>query len=429
MRKSSLILLLAMAFVFASVAVGFSADSPCFVRPCKSSSSELHVDRVCVPGAVDQLDCPSCEQFDFENYSGYCNVDDATTNRYIIMKICDCPDYKPDDPSWSVANAYSFKVEIQTPGVYFMPSNLSAPGCGVPGCGAECCDTDTYDATAGFFVSVLDAGNDDWFGADADEDGIANGCESFCDATTSATRFNLAYTPVSTDEGLVSTCTGLTDDKPTRVIRTSRARFFLSHPERPYLMLDLPSFIWDKGAVADGTEVIIKITLVGHGNPDGTACDEEGTICPDCKELCSCVEKIAIIGCEKNASECVLCFPYFTATGVTTWWSGMALTNYASNPVNLQITFYAGGEKVTFAESVDANSVLLKTLSEYDLDSLPADKAVYATVLATADDGGSALVDGFGIMGDSVGAYGYKAGSGSVNQLTGNIICGACLSH
>ncbi|HDS16231.1 MAG TPA: hypothetical protein ENN66_06395, partial [Proteobacteria bacterium] len=118
MRKSSLILLLAMAFVLTTVVSGFSSsviDGPCKELCTKHWGYNLYIDSKYECGVPTQDDpgnigCPECPLFDYESSEGYC-TSEYTGSYYnaagIVFKVCDCPDV-----TFSTTKSYGIKLEI-----------------------------------------------------------------------------------------------------------------------------------------------------------------------------------------------------------------------------------------------------------------------------------------------------------------------------
>ena len=400
MRKSSLILLLVAAFVLATAAAGFSAE-PC-KKICKNWDWDLHIQRdyTCTPpGQTTPGSCPACPVFDYENKYNYCYGGE----RYIIMKVCDCEEYDPSSPLWAPDATYGFRIEILEPqkGVYFTNMNNSAPSnCTFAG---ECNNPTNSDGY--LYASVLKY---------SEISDIDNTCPELC---TDGTPVQYSYVPVDSSQQLydavnpVEPCCLDCIGNLTKSIRTECAlQLFQGAGGLPYVMLDIPSLVWDPKVINDGDTVKIKVTLVsGEG-------DE--AICPSCKDLCSCIVDIGIFGCVSNPTQswCDLCMPYFTSVD-DAWWSGFAITNSAGSVATVNVNFYAGGAQIGFTDTITGHSVKVWALSEIDgIENLSGKGPIYATVKGTypASNGGTsaAAIDGFAIMGDGAQAYGYLAKHG-----------------
>jgi hypothetical protein len=404
MRKSSLILLLAMAFVLATVVSGFSTtviDGPCKELCDKYWGYNLYIDSTyecdtptqANPNAVG---CPPCPLFDYESALGYCG---SNSGEYyynaagIILKVCDCPDV-----TFQVGVNYGIKLEIVSPasGVYF--SNSNASGSAYANCMQTCGAGSPYI----YVTPVGDTTNE----------------AGFCPAPCDATAYAFAYESMSgslfdvannTDECCLDCIAPL-----SKAVQSTCQMPFMA-AQSPYIMIDIPTLVWDPKVIADGDEVSIKVTITGEPGEE---------VCTTCNDLCSCIVKIGIFGCPTvaPAAECNLCFPYFTSLGATGWWSGFALTNSGSSAADVAVTFTADGTSVTVDIPVPANSVVVKSLGQLaELDALANAGAIYAQAVGTVPtaDGGTtaASISGFAIMGDGYQAYGYLSKEG---------LCGCC---
>ena len=408
MRKSSLILLLAMAFVLTTVATGFSSsvvDGPC-KELCKTWGYNLHLKSAysCDEPYQGTATCPPCPQFDYESALGYCGSNGGGDNYYnaagVIFKVCDCPDV-----TFDINKSYGIKIEIVEPatGVYFVNRNDS-------GAAYASCATGCPNGDQNIYVSSLGDTNDE---------------SRFCPNPCDGTPFAMGYVPLNSSEVLFdSSIHDKTDGTEccldcvgnlAKSVKTDCLQPFM-FTASPYIMIDIPTMVWDPKIMADGDEVVIKVTIFGEGDQ---------SVCPTCNDLCNCTIKIGEFGCPKAtvADACTTCFPYFPALD-DTWWAGFVLTNAGSDNADVKMTFTAGGVDVTINETVSAHSVLVKGLSEYDLSALDGKGGIYAQAVSTVPlaNGGTkaAMVTGLTIMGDSVGAYGY---------LTKDGACGCCSDH
>ena len=410
MRKSSLILLLAMAFVLATVVTGFSStviDGPCKELCTKCWDYDLDI-KMYDCAAPDQgeagVDC-ICPTFDFESSAGYCGenaaADSACPNGYwnnapgVVFKVCDCPDV-----TFSTTEMYGIKIEILKPasGVYFTNQNLSSAN-------SSSCLEDTCGAAPSIYVTAL---------------GDTTNEATFCPVSCDGTPYEMGYEaiagvlyddaihgPASGEECCLD-CIG----NLTKAIQTTCQMAFMAAGS-PYVMIDVPTFVWDPKIISEGDEVEIKITITGEPGEE---------VCTTCNDLCSCIVKVGIFGCPADApaAECNTCFPYFTSLDESAWWSGFALTNSGSDDANVAMTFTAGGTSVTVDLVVDAYSVSVNSLSQLNLGDLAGKGAIYAQAVSTVPSGDgteAAMISGFAIMGDGAQAYGYLSKDGE---------CGCC---
>ena len=404
MRKSSLILLLAMAFVLTTVAAGFSSsivEGPC-KEICKDWNYGLKLDLTydCEQPYQGTATCPPCPQFDYESARGYCTTtssSDSVSNynaHGIIFKVCDCP-----DPDFDITKSYGIRIEIVEPatGVYFTNSNTSG---GDYGCATGCAN-----GTQNIYVSAL--------GNTTDE-------SRFCPMPCDGTPFVMGYAPVNSGKVLFDPATHdkqpdpVTGDREeccldcvgnlAKSVQTDCLQPFMISAS-PYIMIDVPTMVWDPKIIAEGDEVVIKVIITGETG---------ASVCPTCNDLCDCTVKVGEFGCPKSqpAKKCYTCFPYFTSLDDAGWWSGFALTNASSSDATVVMKFYAGGDMASISFTVPANSVDVKALSQIpELADLAGKGAMYATAVSgiPLPDGGTYApkMSGFAIMGDGAQAYGY----------------------
>ena len=424
MRKSSLILLLAMAFVLTTVVAGFSASvtEPCY--ECEKGWTyglKIAFGSGNFDSATDQTgntptdDCSG--YFDYEQgsqgykdhcstcddeccvYGGYCPTQDVNG---VVLRVCDCPDYD----EWASADSYSIKIEIiDAPGVYFSDRNVSI--------NKKMEDPDNYPGNSS---------GDDLYGAcsmeypcgDTSEGYIYvsshpknTGETAFCAGPCDdATPYALAYEPLNAGEVLydlnVRNCDADYDDwtpEPcdfddvdyaTAIIASCSATFM--DPGMPDILIDIPTLVYDTSVAALGQQVIIRVSILG--NPEGAdVCGE------DCNLLCFCEVNLGTFTDCPCSSNCGWCLPYLPAVNGS-WWSGIALTNADTyNDVNATLTFYSGLETVVVYVPLAKGSVETIALSNIPELAPFADKTIYAAVRG-ADN---ALV----IIGNDTQSYGY----------------------
>ena len=127
MRKSSLILLLAMAFVLTTVVAGFCVENE-VGEPCKTCDGkngwtyglEIDYQECSISQTVSGCPCPT---FDYEKGSeaggGYCDTQDVLG---VIFKVCDCE----QAASIVTSKDYAIRLTIMEPasGVYWTANNL-----------------------------------------------------------------------------------------------------------------------------------------------------------------------------------------------------------------------------------------------------------------------------------------------------------------
>ena len=407
MRKSSLILLLAMAFVLTTVAAGFSSGligEPCVQAVC--DKNDLHpwiygqeiILSDCAP--VQGSKCP-CPTFDYELGSkengNYCATHDV---KGIIFKVCDCEKIA----EFSTAKSYAIRLSIVEPagGVYWTNSNVARA------------DADCFDraSSAGCPASVLPVGQDP-IRVSTFEDPALSGddyCLNPCDATD--TLMSLGYygiTPTQTLFDLsnnTENCCFTCDNNRVTQVQTCYTQ--LMSTLHSVLVIDIPTLVYDpnEADVKLGVSVKIKVELIEMA-------DSSDICAGSCKIMCECLVDIGTFS-ECAAEGCDLCIPYM-ALGQG-WWTGLALTNANKVKVKATITFYAEGQTATSSVNIAKLSVLPINVGAMlaDLD-LPLDKPLYAKIAASKG------IQGFVTIGYGLDlAQGYLVPCGDCGCGTGS---------
>lgn len=418
MRKSSLILLLAMAFVLTTVAAGFSDDTviegPCTELCEKCWGYELNINSNYDEGGSNQYysqEADPCPLFDFESSIGYCGhnqsscrIDETTAvDGYynapgVVFKVCGC-----DDPpvTFEVGHSYGIKIEIIDPtpsGVYFTDQNIGDSNVSLMS--NDTCDQIACGDGPAIYVAPL---------GDTTEN------ETFCPEPCDATIYKMTYEPLNDGKELYNVGEGGAEEccldcigNLARAVRTSCVLPFMV-AQSPYILIDLPTMVWDPKNITDGDEVVIRITIF-----DGETNEE---VCTACADLCSCVVKVGVFGCPTSpqSDSCNFCLPYFTDLDQEGWWSGFALTNSSSSDAVAEVTFYAGGTSEMVTIGVPGNSVVTRSLAALSLTTLEGKGGLFAEVKAYRVSGENryeASMSGFAIMGDGSQAYGYLSKAG-----------------
>jgi len=405
MKNITAVLILSLAFALATVTASFSRvnvdEGPCKM-PCKSWGYNLHINDkyVCNNPYQGSITCPPCPEFDYESAWGYCTTPNrggvSNYNAHgIVFKVCDCPDVVFD-----INKSYGIKIDILEPatGVYFTNGNDS--GGAYASCVAGCPDVSGQN----IYVSSL--------GDTADE-------TRFCPNPCNGTPFTMGYVPLLDSEILFDAavhdktdgskcCLDCIGNLAKGIKTTCLQPFMLS--ASPYIMIDIPTMVWDPKIISRGDNVIIKVTITGEAGTE---------VCSACNDLCSCTVMVGIFGCGDElrvaAKKCITCFPYFTGLDDAAWWAGFALTNSGYQDADVKITFTAGGKDVPVHLKVPARSVLVKSLSELDIAVLAGKGPIFAVAESTVPQGEGTIaahISGFAIMGDNNQAYGYRAGNG-----------------
>ena len=404
MRKSSLILLLAMAFVLTTVVSGFCVvneiGEPCVTCTDKEDGWKygLEIEMVgCDPTAQDAEACP-CPTFDYElgsvDNGGYCDIQDV---KGVLFKLCDCEKIA----EMSTASSYALRLTIMEPasGVYWTDQNTMRSDQGT------CSYTDitcTEGTTGSVYVSTHE---------DPSLEGNSY-CVDPCDATDS--QYAMDYYSVTAGQELYSPAT-MGDEDCCFTCGTNRVKAvqtcygqILSNLES-LMLIDLPTLVYDPNDinVQIGTAVKVKVELVEM--PD------DNDICAGaCKSICECIVKIGeFANC--TVTDCQLCLPYLPAAD-SGWWAGVAFTNNAASATEVTVNFYAGGTSASYTLTVAAKSVETIVLSAIldDLAGLATDAPIYASV--TSD---GSYLNGYVMMGNGSEAQGYLAVAGACG-------CGAC---
>ena len=409
MRKSSLIFLLAMAFVMTTVVAAFSAESIC--KRCDAAknlggwSYGLQIDYVtCDPEADQGPYCP-CPTFDYELGSaqsgmdfcggGYC-VPQSVFG--VLMELCDCEAVANGevDP----AEPYALRLTIMSPasGVYWTDRNFSNPLNDVHSCSVDCDGVDLATAEGDQYVYVASH--------EVSDPALP---EEYCVTSCPATAGNFALTYISATPGQVLAsqacnrdCCMTCDNNKVTAITTCDAVFLTNN--NPLLLIDMPEFVWDPTDinVSVGTKVEVKIELIG----------ECGGLCTSSKVYCECLIDVGTFTECTAPTYCQLCLPYLVGEGVGTWWTGIALTNATSSDADVTITYVADGVSVNQVLTVSARTVKSFMLDSVDLAALPALAPIYAQLTS------SAPINAFVMVGDNDQAQGYLG-------LCGSCGCGA----
>ncbi len=411
MRKSSLILLLAMAFVLTTVVSGFcvvnEVGEPCKICTDKENGwkygLEIELKECSVSQTVEMCPCPT---FDYELgslYDGQCGIDggycDIQDVKGVLFKLCDCEKIA----EMSTASSYAIRLTIMEPasGVYWTNQN--------PARGDQECDfvsDSCEEATAGpVYVSTFQ-----------DPSLVGDSyCVDPCDASPES-RHSMGYFSADAGQELYDPCTQGDEDccftcgtNRVKVVQTCYAR--LLNNLESLMLVDLPTFVYDPNDinVQIGAAVKVKVELVEQ--PD------TGDICAGaCQSICECIVKVGeFSNCSPQG--CTLCLPYMPAAN-SGWWTGMAFTNPASTPVEVLINFYAAGTSASYTFVVPAKTSEAFVLSSIldDLVGLDTTAPIYATAT------GSGAINAFVMMGDDFQAQGYLA-------VAGDCGCGACCSY
>ncbi len=399
MRKSSLILLLAMAFVLTIAAAGFCVENeigePCIA--CDGGKDAgwdygLTIKMSHCDPTLQNTTCP-CPTFDYELGSvqngGYCDTQDVEG---IIFKLCDCD--KIDEMSTS--KSYAIRLTIMEPasGVYWTDMNE------VKDSYASCDWTDNPD------------GNDDGCPADGlstaqirvgsfPDPALTGGnyCLDPCDA--SATKRSLNYFSNTSGQSLYNSADHTGDCCFTcgtnRVKSVQTCYTDLMQNLQSILLIDIPTMVYDPNDinVQLGTAVQVKVEILEM--PDN------GDICAGaCKIMCECLVKVGEFG-DCTPQGCNLCLPYLAVD--SDWWTGIALTNPTTSTDTVAITLYADGQSETTTVSVDPMSV--KTVNASDLLGALPEAAMYGNIVS------SGSVEAFVMIGTGMDAVqGYVAPDG-----------------
>ncbi len=415
MRKSSLILLLAMAFVLTTVAAGFCVENeigePCVACDGDKAGSwkyglEIKMNK-CDPTAQNTT-CP-CPTFDYElgsNFAGnYCPVQAVEG---IIFKLCDCE--KIGDMTTS--ESYAIRLTIMNPagGVYWTNQNPIRGATVIGNLGYPTYDKPTPDAlcapenAAGNEIRVqthldpaLSGGN---YCLDPNDPSATSNALDYYSLTTGQTL----YDPTVHPENCCFTC-GANRVKTVQTCYTQ----LLKNAES-VLLIDIPTLVYDPSEidVQLGAAVQVKVEIVEM--------PEDGEICVGgCKILCECLVKIGEFA-DCSPVGCNICIPYM-AFGEG-WWTGVAFTNFASKAAQLEVTFYAEGSSGSKVVDVPAKSVTPINVGDIlDELGLPADAPVYAKV------SGGGQIQAFVTIG-----YGLELTQGYLAPfaLMGECGCGHC---
>ncbi|MEA3348687.1 MAG: hypothetical protein U9Q39_06475 [Pseudomonadota bacterium] len=444
MRKSSLILLLAMAFVLTTVVSGFSASvtEPCHecakgwtyglkiaYQPC-SAPVQGSTDTTCQcgffdyemgsqnrdaycscmalaggDGIVTPAEAEAC--CDRSQWGGYCPTQHVNG---VVLKVCDCEEFS----SFSSTDSYSLKIEIiEGDGVYFTDSNISFNKMKSV---LSLNDTRTYECADRAFDGTCGAPitrtNYVYVSSHAES---TSPTTAYClEPCPDATPWALTYAPINppgvtqilypncSQRTLQDCCFECEEEFMVTAVKTCKATFFQAG--LPVLLIDLPTMVYTPadGGASLGDLVRVKVTIVGDGTGEG------GDVCIDCQDLCSCIVELGTFTACPCDGDCVYCLPYM-APLESSWWTGIAFTN--ANPlaaVTVNITFRAAGKSVVVYQTIPKGSVLAVPLADYADQLVSLDPT--APLFASARGADRITV----IMGDYNGsqAYGYQAKCG-----------------
>ncbi|MEA3332789.1 MAG: hypothetical protein U9Q58_04235 [Pseudomonadota bacterium] len=417
MRKSSLILLLAMAFVLTTVVAAFSADSIC--KRCEYQDKDgnelgwtygLQIKWVdCNPEEQGMI-CP-CPTFDYElgsaqgtlGYTDFCagGYCDTQSVNGVVMELCECEAVQNGELDTDKPYALRFTIMTPASGVYWTNRNFANPAnphnCDVVNCLGNSVAAPA-DGSSFVYVSSHEVKNDPPVAGDY--------CVSSCPDATSV-DYALTYRSATAGQVLLrnnncsADCCFTCSNNAVQSIVTCEATFVTD--ENPLLLIDMPELIWDPTDpnVALGGVVTVMVELIG----------ECGEICTSSITYCECVVEVGTFSeCVKDTT-CDLCLPYMVGPGYG-WWTGIALTNATKKASDVTITYVADGITLEQAVEVPAKTVTSFLLDGVaGIDTLPAGKPVYAQVKS------SASLNAFVMVGNGAEAQGYLG-------LSGNCCCG-----
>jgi len=317
----------------------------------------------------------TCEAFDYENQSGYCNSFDAPKG--IVFKVCDCD--RVDE--FDVDKEYSIGVVILTPGVYWAPINPSVSATPV---GYSMVAVTTFEDENAICIGLN--GNTTYTPVCS----YRNANKEVIDgtiATCSDIDHNTGYNPVNIN------CSSPPVDKQAVCISTVPAKIF--DPARSYILVDIPAMYYDNSIVSIGDEVKVSIII-----------RDASVVCATCPGICSCVSTVGIFGCVNNV--CNYDLPYLISQSGG-WWTGIAISNTSNMSNIITIKFHDGkGHEAVYTSILDSYAlevnILDYFLSEAVGDDLTAVENINAEVYGTAKS--QTVV----ILGDATGfngSYGY----------------------
>ncbi len=434
MRKSSLILLLAMAFVLTTVVSGFSASvtEPCHecakgwtyglkiaYSPC-STPKQGTTETTCECGFFDYemgsqnrdayCDCQGTAQgccLD-HRWGGYCPTQHVNG---VVLKVCDCEEFS----SFASTDSYSLKLEIiEGDGVYFTDSNISVNKLHYNALGNVIPNDRYYDCGLRGICGTPITGNSYVYVSSHAES--TSPTTAYClEPCPDATPWALTYEPIDPpgvtqklypvcrQDVLQDCCFECEEEWMVTAVKTCKARFFQAG--LPVLLIDLPTMVYTPadGGAKLGDLVRVKVTIVGDGSGEG------GDVCVDCYDLCSCIVELGTFTSCPCVGNCIYCLPYM-APIESEWWTGIAFTNTNPRlPSTANITFRAAGKKVVVYQTIPGGSVLPVELSAYADQLLAGGLDLTEPLFADVSGADRVMV----IMGTDVQSYGYLAGNAS----------------
>jgi len=216
---------------------------------------------------------------------------------------------------------------------------------------------------------------------------------TFLNPAAAATETEIAVKAFSSMDNLCAgtnandiTLTAMFNDDGSRIISNASNQFILV--AHPYLLVTIPSFVYDNTEV-DGSDPVIEIDII-----------DANVICITCNAaICSSIFDLGSMSCDDTYS---LLFPYGVCND-TEWWTGIALTNLTNHSGIANITVYIGGKQINIAKTIKGNFIYSFSVDEILEDIDVVGNTCYIEVKSNFN------MDGVCIYGNSLGQSAYKA--------------------
>ena len=399
MRKSSLILMLAMAFVLSLAAASFSAGIP-DITPAGCSDYEY--------GMQIKYGAPangSCPTFDYELgsgtapyacYEGYCSSHNVEG---VILHVCDCDDLNDiliDAAKIPTSVEVGFRLTIVGDGVYWTDENFTDTGSSLDkNILVQSFTTDSYEADnclsfspGGMIPYDAKAGTNLWDFSDNCNVACCFKCQSQL-ATVIETGLDYQFVGPSINDR--------------------------------YILIDMPTMVWDSSVVDEGDVVQVEIEVIYK------ECDPCGEV-----DVCKYIVDVGTFT-ECMTYPCYMCLPYIIGNmdGDADAWTGIAVTNPTPVAQEAIVTFYAGADAdgpIKFNETIEIDpyavgEIIVQSLSF--IDDLPG--TLFASVALTGC-GQAYVINQYegGLQGYLGLRSGYDRAIGDCDEHPGSNPCTFC---
>lgn len=205
----------------------------------------------------------------------------------------------------------------------------------------------------------------------------------------------------------------------------SNAKVLLTGPSNPfgsvnsdfnsdnaYLLLDIPTMVYDPDEVANCTKVEIYISIV----------EPFAGVCTNCcnTPLCTCLTEVGTFGCAECSGPvagetCSMCLPYVTEIG-DRWWDAIGIANMGSEAMDVTLKVYMGGSEYT----IDRGSVPAKSVDAFMMDTAVAGEGLPSGARGYVEIEGTQAFDAYYMTFDGENQYGAASYLGRKGACSGN---------